>query len=640
MTTRISVESGSEYLLPFAKRKLAQLKEIGLQSCRVDASDGARIFVHNAEAISKGAVDTIRIMGGPIETFFGNFWGEVTWNTDDFRDQYTIAQTAKSGIFSAWPALGKYPLAAIRRLIAAKQWGAVWFFCNVYFAGDVDGDDHDWCAYLKFGWEDSEIGTDVLVIDPAKLRPWNFFGSGYPQSRYENVLVEDLAYPDVRYATLGATVDPFYLSRFSADVTVADLTALLSPFFGTIVNNEPPQHLVSTSNEISINGSMVYYAADHPPGDGTNVAVLMNQIYGPFDHDGAYVVRTEVASESLSPITVRGIDYKVRTGASSTVNFTRYDYARRVTGYTVTGSSALPLTLVSTRVASSFIRFGGLPSNFSNTSISVSQSHFVRNDSAYLEKSKTFVVCGDTEYAFYNGLIVDPPGSIKLSPGAPLALSRISSTVLPFPSGVVNREYRAANGWLHRNYIDGTYEVYDPVSATVKVQHKRAVDDPYVFGVSPGLGFGWSDASTEVFGISISQTHSPVVGMDGGFEWATGTHSSIEAVWAADITSVPRVVSPRVFPSVSTRFFQEYKHFLFRPTTGDFLIADYPGGVSDAGDAAENSLLLALRDAYLHNPTPVNRDAFAARFDVLYRSGIDTSLLMHSGWWRYLTLII
>lgn len=64
MPTRISVESGAEYLLPFAKRKLAQMKETGLHTCRVDVSNGTRIFIQNAEAITEGAVDTIRIFGG------------------------------------------------------------------------------------------------------------------------------------------------------------------------------------------------------------------------------------------------------------------------------------------------------------------------------------------------------------------------------------------------------------------------------------------------------------------------------------------------------------------------------------------------------------------------------------------------
>lgn len=639
MTTRISVESGAEHLLPFAKRKLAQMKENEQLTCRVDGSDGSRIILHNAKMISPDLVDTIRISGGRIETFFNNDWWETT-NPDgsSFVDRYAIAETARGGIMSTAPALGKYPLEALRRLLAAKQWGAVWAFCNYYFSGDPDDElSYDYCAYLKFGWQDSDIGTDVLVIDPTKLQPWNFFSSGYPP-HYEDVAVESTN-PLVAYAVPGETVDPFYVSRFSSNVTVADLTELLSPFFGTIVNNAAAFFPVPDSDTLNIAGMATFSTTPLSAGSGSRASYLVHPNRGPFDHDGAYVIKTIAGTESFQNFTVRGVEHFVRSAASSTVEFVRYNYSRRVTGFTSTGSATLAKTLAGQRSTSSTITFAAV-GNMSHSPVSVSQPRFTMSNEFYVEHSGSFIPSGTSSYDWYS-TITNPPATTKLGP-EDIGFTRAQEsglwvgTTLPFPSDTIAREFKAPNGRRHRNYVNGKYEIYNPSTATVEFSHSRSVDDPTIFGAN----LGWGSSSWAI-GLTISQTITNLGNyMAGGFEWTDFSYTSTESLWSVDLTGIPVIHWPRVFPTVLTPYFQEYKHFLYRPTTGDVLIADYLGGVSDRFDGTEDDLLRSLRNAYYYAPTAANRDAFASRFDILYRRGIDKTLLMNSSWWRGITLVI
>lgn len=570
MTTRISVETGSEYLLPFAKRKLAQLKEIGLQTCRVDASDGARIFIHNAEAISKGAVDTIRIFGNAYKAFFtvdGEVASAVAWT--QFR--------AKGDTIDPTPfPNGEFMRLAVQRLLAAKRYDLVWVFCNSFFGYGS--------AYLRSGWDSATSGVGFLLVDSRYLSTWGV-----------------------------------------SDTSIADIVApYLEQFEHTI-----PAWMEAEAPTGSLRGWWGYKTTAIPvlPGDSDAGSPVPNDsrtsyfVYSSLiehrDMDGEILSFERVESHSYQNDPVMdppGTRFTIST-CDVDVGVTRRLWTRTSAGFVMTGEETLGKSLIDTRRIVFREDFNSVsPSNFDEVYPAVVDLPAVwqvpaRYDTPGLGSQSTGTIAYKlTSYGVEvsPGLgvvpyILKPTRAVRDEtwPGPDDTIIDKALGVPVYPPDHVSYEFVDRNGYKYRTHGSGLFEILnrDTDAVVYSEARPRAIPGVVQIGDAPIIA---THSETRVF--SIATLPPDHVLTTDRLIWTADL-----TLWALDWTPMrvrPLIMAPGLMFDHNTRAFNAVGYI---PATGQVSLADWaPGG--------NQSVFLSAVDDYLADPTPETLAAVTAWF--------------------------
>ena len=210
-------ESGVEYLIPYAKKKLLELHDymahsgVGAFNKRIDASDGSAIYL-SSRLLGGQFTDRIRIIGGatwacadPVQPLWGinsallpsthATWAPTIQHIQDVYLERPRSLTSTDGtvvVIDSEKAV-KHTLVVCRytRRVAEHSWDEVWSFDDATFvATNVAG-------YNKTGQYVSNDDTNVSLVDihsdeseynardvahgllpAAAANPWGWYGEG------------------------------------------------------------------------------------------------------------------------------------------------------------------------------------------------------------------------------------------------------------------------------------------------------------------------------------------------------------------------------------------------------------------------------------------------------------------------------
>jgi len=177
---RLSIDPGAEYLLPFAKKKLFDLKRLGLSRKVIEVGSGERIY------IQAGLVDSIRIEGG-VEYFYltsSPYTRAVLVNNDFPNYCYAGGSWKKLSSVPLYPTPGfEVPLFehardSVCRLLSYESFALAAVMINSNFsvaAPIVNGTSHytydgtakDAALYAEIGGSGLNAGLRKFTFDPA-----------------------------------------------------------------------------------------------------------------------------------------------------------------------------------------------------------------------------------------------------------------------------------------------------------------------------------------------------------------------------------------------------------------------------------------------------------------------------------------